>query len=156
MTDSLRRIIHPREIPQSRPNFPERSPWEKAPRRLSHPLSGCAPGLFISQHAFFYHGSMSFVVHSPGTWRDETRTGTNLRDNVSRACARLPDPAALITLHEIFTESALPLSFSRSCRLPLSRAKGPPAEEIASPTCILRAAILMDTRCSMLTKGCWF
>lgn len=60
------------------------------------------------------------------------------------------DPAALITFHEIPTNSF-------GCPTPPpSRPRGPPVEEIASLTCTLRAAILMDTRDSMGTKGCWF
>lgn len=58
------------------------------------------------------------------------------------------DPAALITFHEISSNSSLPPA--------LPALDGPPVEEIASLTCILRAAILMDTRASMRTKGCWF
>jgi len=62
------------------------------------------------------------------------------------------DPAALITFHEISTNSSCSLLFLTR---PV-RPRGPPVEEIASLTCTPRAAILMDTRNSMGTKGCWF
>lgn len=87
-TASLRRDNSSGRIPESMTNFPK-----PVARSGGSPYSpgACrrAPGLFISQHALFYHGSTSFVVRTSRTGRDETKTGTNLQENVSRACLSL-------------------------------------------------------------------
>lgn len=138
-------------IPESMTNFPKPVVRSGGP---PYSPGACrrAPGLFISQHALFYHGSTSFVVRFSYEGETRRRQVQIYKEDVSRACLSLW-PRGINNISRDLLEFLRAPSPPRICP---SRPRGPPVEEIASLTCTLRAAILMDTRDSMGTKGCWF
>lgn len=146
MTVSLRRNNSSGRIPEPMTNFPKPVVRPGGPAyspdacRIIY-IAACAflPRINVFRRTFLVRG-------------ETRRRQVQIYRRTFPERAYPSDPAALITFHEI--------SMNSSCSLPAparpTRPRGPPVEEIASLTCILRAAILMDTRDSMGTKGCWF
>lgn len=132
-------------------NFPKPVARSGAPPPPYSP--GCTRIIYIAACAFLPRINI-FRRPSPVRGRDETKTGTNLHRWTFPERAYPSDPRGINNISRDLPEflAPLPLPANRHRTAP----RGPPVEEIASLTCTLRAAILMDTRDSMGTKGCWF
>lgn len=148
MTEHSDEITHPEEF---------RSRWPIFPNPSFGPGALLIRRVHAGEHPDYLYRSMGFSTTDqrlssfvPRTGRDETKTGTNLQEDVSRTCLSLW-PRGINNISRDLLEFLLPLPPSA----PHDR-EDPPSKRSRHWRVPWRAAILMDTRYSMGTKGCWF